>query len=145
MMSSNGNLFPRYWLIVRWIHRSPVNSAHKGQWRGALVFSLICVWINSWANNGEAGDLRRYRAHHDIIVMWLNFLRASYITSCQSSVYNWQEPHRVMDDITHTLTNGFRSQNDSKSILTICKVKHWFKVYKYIYFYRITSKDNDLI
>ena len=38
------------------IHRSPVNSPHKGQWRGALVFSLICVWINGWVNKREAGD-----------------------------------------------------------------------------------------
>ena len=38
--------FPRYWTFVRGIHRSPVNSPHKGQWRGALMFSLICVWIN---------------------------------------------------------------------------------------------------
>ena len=48
---------------------SPVNSLHKGQWRGALMFSLICVWINGWVNNREAGDLRRYRAHYDVIVM----------------------------------------------------------------------------
>ena len=27
------------------------------------------VWINGWVNNREAGDLRRYRAHYDIIVM----------------------------------------------------------------------------
>ena len=47
----------------------PVNSPHKGQWRGALMFSLIWVWINSWVNNREAGDLRRYRAHCDVIVM----------------------------------------------------------------------------
>ena len=39
---------PRYWPFVRGIHRSPVNSPHKGQWRGALMFSLICTWINSW-------------------------------------------------------------------------------------------------
>ena len=51
--------FPRYWPFVRGIHRSPVNSPHKGQWRGALIFSLICVWINGWVNNREAGDLRR--------------------------------------------------------------------------------------
>ena len=57
--------FPRNWPFVRGIHRSPVNSPHKGQWRGALMFSLICVWIN----NREAGDLRRYRAHYDVIVM----------------------------------------------------------------------------
>ena len=60
---------PRYWPFVRGIHRSPVNSPHKGQWRGALMFSLICVWIIGWVNNREAGDLKRYRAHYDVIVM----------------------------------------------------------------------------
>ena len=68
--------FPRYWPFVRGIHRSPVNSPHKGQWRGALMFTLICAWINGWVNNGEAGDLRRYRAHYDVIVM-------------QSCIYSW--------------------------------------------------------
>ena len=58
--------FPRYWPFVLEI---PVNSPHKGQWRGALMFSLICAWINGWVNNGEAGDLRRYRTHYDVIVM----------------------------------------------------------------------------
>ena len=38
--------FPRYWPFVHRSHQSPVNSLHKGQWRGALIFSLICVWIN---------------------------------------------------------------------------------------------------
>ena len=61
--------FPRYWPFVPGIHRSPVNSPHKGQWRGALMFSLICAWINCWVNNREAGDLRCYRAHYDVIVM----------------------------------------------------------------------------
>ena len=61
--------FPRYWPFVRGIHRSPANSPHKGQWRGALMFSLICVWIHGWVNNGEAGDLRCNRAHYDVTVM----------------------------------------------------------------------------
>ena len=61
--------FPRNWPFVQGIHRSPVNSQHKGQWRGALVLSLICVWINGWVNNREAGDLRRYCPHYDVIVM----------------------------------------------------------------------------
>ena len=61
--------FPRYWPFVRGIHRSPVNFPHNGQWRGALMFSLICVWLNDWENNREAGDLRRYRTHYDVIVM----------------------------------------------------------------------------
>ena len=63
------NHFPRYWPFVWGIHRSPVNSLHKGQWRGALMFSLICARINGWVNNGEAGDLRRHRAHYDATVM----------------------------------------------------------------------------
>ena len=33
------------------------------------MFSLIYAWINDWANNGEAGDLRRYPAHYDVTVM----------------------------------------------------------------------------
>ena len=62
--------FPRYWPFVRGIHRSPANSPDKGQWRGALIFSLICAWINGWVNNREAGELRRHRAHYDAIVIY---------------------------------------------------------------------------
>ena len=61
--------FPRYWPFVGGIYRSPMNSPHKGQRRGALMFSLICTRINGRANNDEAGDLRRHRAHYDVIVM----------------------------------------------------------------------------
>ena len=62
--------FPRYWPFVRGIHRSPVNSPCKGQWRGALMFSLMCTQINGWVNNGEVGDLRRHLAHYDVTVMF---------------------------------------------------------------------------
>ena len=61
--------FLRYWPFVRGIYRSPVNSPHKGQWHGALIFSLICAWKNDWVNNREAGDLGRHRAHYDVTVM----------------------------------------------------------------------------
>ena len=72
--SSNGNIFriPGHmcgeFTGHRWIPR------HKGQWRGALMFSLICAWINGWVNNREAGDLRRDRVHYDVTVMirWNN-------------------------------------------------------------------------
>ena len=62
--------FPRYWPSVRGIHRSTVNSPHKGQWRGTLMFSLICARINCWVNNRGVGDLRRHRTHYDVIVMY---------------------------------------------------------------------------
>ena len=60
--------FPRNWPIVRGIHRSRW-IPHKGQWRGALMSSLICVWIKGWVNNREADDLRRHHGHYDVIVM----------------------------------------------------------------------------
>ena len=69
MTSSNGNIFRVTGHLCgeftgpRWIPRD------KGQWRGALMLSLFCVWFNGWVNNREAGDLRRYLAHYDVIVM----------------------------------------------------------------------------
>ena len=61
--------FPRYWPFMREIHRSPVDSPHKSQWHGALMFSLVCAWTNDWANSRDAGDLRLHHAHYDVPVM----------------------------------------------------------------------------
>ena len=81
--------FPPFWLFVRGIHRSPVNSPHKRQWRGAFVLSLICVWmINGWVNNREDGDLRRHRAHYGVIVM---------ITSIQTDTWTHRQTDRRRD------------------------------------------------
>ena len=78
MTSSNGNIF-------RVTSRlSPVNSPHKGQWRGALMFSLIYVWINGSVSTREAGDWRRYRAHYDVIVMSFNMHPCAVMLSDQA-------------------------------------------------------------
>ena len=61
--------FPHCWPFMRGIQWSTVNSPHKGQWCGALIFSLICAWMNVWVNNRDVGDLRRHRAHYDVNVM----------------------------------------------------------------------------
>ena len=61
--------FPRYWPFVRGIHWLPVNSPHKSQWRGAMMFSLIRACINCWVIHRKAGDLRRNRSHYDVTVM----------------------------------------------------------------------------
>ena len=55
--------------FVRGIHQSPVNSPHKDQWWGALMFSFICAWINGWVNTREAGELRCHHTHYDVTVM----------------------------------------------------------------------------
>ena len=59
----------RYWPFVRGIHRWPVISPHKGLWRGALTFSLICAWTCGLTNHRDASDLRRHYAHYNVTVM----------------------------------------------------------------------------
>ena len=51
--------------------KSPVNGEFPAQRpvTRVLIFPLICAWINVWENSYEAGDLRRHRAHYDVIVM----------------------------------------------------------------------------
>ena len=112
------------------LHRSPVNWLHKGQWCGALMFSLICDWLNGWVNNREAGDLRHYRAHYDVTVMvqftsnrssaGTNITRASWhLKSPATWLFVWQlvqadnkgstkEPH-----YWPWVTGGFLSQKES--------------------------------
>ena len=67
---------PRYWPVLRGIHRSPVNSPHKGQRRGALMLSLIGAWTNGWVNNRDAGDSRCRCAHYGVAVMMSLILNA---------------------------------------------------------------------
>ena len=68
MTSSNENIFRVTGHLCgqftgsRWIPHTKASDAEL--W----CFYLICTRINGW-NNGEAGDLRRYRAHYDVIVM----------------------------------------------------------------------------
>ena len=69
------------------------NSPHKGQWRGALMFSLLCALINSWVNNRKAGDLRRHRAHYDVTVMRIS-IRVEYSWSCAPCHLLYTRPRR---------------------------------------------------
>ena len=100
------NHFLRYWPFAQGIHRFLVNPPHKGQWRGALMFCLICVWINSWVNNSEAADLRCYRAYYDISVMSQNnmipYYEYKYTTDpvpsnsiCENWI--WLRTHIILD------------------------------------------------
>ena len=81
MTSSNESIFRVTGL--RGIHRPPVNSPHRGQWREAFKFSLICASINGWVNNRQAGDLRRHRAHYDVTVMitWTPMVRVNWMVT----------------------------------------------------------------
>ena len=58
-------------LLASCAGNSPVPGEFPAQvpWRGALMFFLICTWIDGCVNSREAGDLRSHRAHYDVIVM----------------------------------------------------------------------------
>ena len=88
--------------------RSPVNSPHKGQWCGALMFSLICVWINDWVNNGEAGDLRRYLTHCDVTVMnsrYFLYARSSWHRNIQDLMADCDITIIITEVVTVTPTD----------------------------------------
>ena len=101
--------FPRYWPFVRGIYRSPVNYPHKGQWRGTLMLSLICARKNGWANNGEAGDLRRHRAHYDIIVMYKvwTWSRAQLWKRSAPCIYDDSLTLQELQSLTETEMSSF--------------------------------------
>ena len=111
MMSSNGNVFPVTGHLCEEFSLL-VNSPHEGQWRGALMFSLICAWTNAWVNNSEAGDFRHHRAHYDVTALCWNRRtgslgqRTSRVhrfgpMSSRGSEGTW--PH-VADDTCHSTT-----------------------------------------
>ena len=121
MASSNGNIFRVIGLLCgeftshRWIPHT------KGQWRGTLMFSLICAWINGWVNNREAGDSRRHRAYYDVIVMNWHVVIPSLMIKwpdgyrnvklniiwfyCKENfigVYHWNRPFKQQNTVSYT-------------------------------------------
>ena len=90
--------FPRQWSFVRGIHQWPLNSPHNAQWRGALMFFLICAWIKGWVNNREAGDLIRHRTLFNI-AMYLYFLHARLLSWLDAIQY--QNKTRVCCPFKH--------------------------------------------
>ena len=72
--------------FVRGIDRWPVDSPHRGHWRWALMFSLIWAWTNGWANDQDAGDLKRHPAHYDVTVMSSRHVKLCYTFP---SLFNW--------------------------------------------------------
>ena len=68
MTSSNGNIFR---VTGHLCGEFTGDRTKAGDAAALWCFALICVWINGWVNNREAGDLRHYRAHYDVTVMYV--------------------------------------------------------------------------
>ena len=94
----------------------PVNSPHKGRWRGALMLSLICAWTNGWVNNGDTGDLRRHRAHYDVSVGWSATLLILSSRSDRSlmKVYSDQSYGYLLVSETKLTSSGFLQSHQSQ-------------------------------
>ena len=111
--------------FVRGIHRSPVNSPHKGQWRRALMFSLIWAWTNGWVNNLDAGDLKRHRTLYDVTAMKCSNPPTHIIATRPQLVVKWQLVSNV--DVTHY---GHHRTVDIFH-MTILHVFPWMKMYDF--------------
>ena len=92
--------FPRYWPFVRGIHRSPVNSPHKGQWCGALMFSLIYAWINDWVNNKqswgwwfETPTCSLWRHCNDCAILGMRWKKLSWVTLWHTNLWYLCDVH----------------------------------------------------
>ena len=107
MTSSNGDIFRVTDHLCGEFTGPRWNSPHKGKWRGALMFSLICVSINGWVNNGVAGDLRRHRPHYDVIVMLMIKNRDPFILWSQHLGYQWPGEGKNQDITRHSVGLNF--------------------------------------
>ena len=80
----------------------------KGQWRGALMCSVICAWIKGWLNNREAGDLRRHRAHYDVTAMGIAILlRSVSVSNLELSVIHDANVSNLVTWKFYTEHDGF--------------------------------------
>ena len=61
-------------LLAICVENSPVTGEFPAQRPVTRSFDIFfdLTWINGWVNIGEAGDLRRHRAHYDVNVMMMN-------------------------------------------------------------------------
>ena len=112
MMSSNGNIFR----VTGHLCGEFTGSPHKGQWRGAMLLSLICAWINGWVKNRQAGDLRRHCAHYDVIVMFVAIVGTVGSHYVNLQCRQWQQ-------IWH--------HDNYRFLMPIVLLNFWWKTYIY--------------
>ena len=90
MMVIKWKYFPCFWPFVQGIHWSPGGFPHIGQWCGALMVSMSCVWTNGWANNPDIGDLKCHHAHYEVTVINLWYImRMLPVANGNRTLWRW--------------------------------------------------------
>ena len=114
----------------RWSPRTKASDAEL--W----CFFFICAWINGWVNNREAGDLRRHRAHYDVIIMEI-FDPCYSDVHCPvkflSTVDKWVKNVPGVDNVqqqTDTINNIIKSGDTCETAVEYkawaCHYSHYF-------------------
>ena len=117
--------FTSYWPFVRGTTGHRWIPLTKGQWRGALMFSLICAWTSNWANNQNDGDLKRHFVHYGVTVMYYQIARTStrpmkYLDLWQGTLFS------MWKDITLGQTGvSVRCLFSSAALATPLKLNFW--------------------
>ena len=99
----------------------------------ALMFSFICVWINGWVNNREAGDLRRHRTRYDVIVMVLQAILTYHRADSRFAPSQW-ETALLCNDVSHWLGANLESvlyHDDVKTCLLCLHYWHFVKGFNF--------------
>ena len=124
MTSSNGNIF-RVTGGEFTGHQSQRPVTRR------LDFVLICAWTISWANNRDAGDLRRYRAHYDNTVIMLTHIGVEL-----GHQYRWQYLNQWLSKYKQRLSGKcvwkFRCQYGRLDFVSLQCVKPSSRVWKNI-------------
>ena len=116
MTSSNGNIFA---LLAICAENSPVTGQFPAQRPVTrnFMFFFICAWINGWVKNGDAGELRRHRAHYQVTVMKIaqrshllfeNILYGIYLKSCSRVRANLWNPRVTSQNTVYWILHGRR-------------------------------------
>ena len=119
------------------IHRSPVNSPHKGQWRGALMFSLLCAWTNGWVNDLNTSYLRRHRAHYDVPVM-INSQRTIYAHSHTNWTIKDPEKSTWSRQLVPVISESIQTTCHHSDIIISAMASRWFAQP----FFQVQIKEN---
>ena len=107
------------------------NFPHKGLWRNALMFSLICTWTNVWVKNQDGGGLRHHCAHYEVTVMIFvlriaNFAVTGGMSGCFDNLWchHWRQSW-LHDSSQFSLVN---------CICIIAQGHYWFRYIFVSYF-----------
>ena len=103
--------FPRYWPFVRGIHLSPVDSIHKGQWRGVWCFLAPDQRLSKQTRRRWSETPPRSLWHHSNGGLWalFQYKMSSYLyrkSYCVDTMILWPSyPHNGFSYIGKTASS----------------------------------------